>query len=121
MQCAVLPGPGGQAGMQLPPPSNPPGPVNPTTCSAVQNIRVNVHFLQHDDGSGNFTATDDGRPGNPSTTATGYDYAQGLIWACNGQMDQNPVLRLAPGSSLTPVPKRVRWVLDGVYFDRNSV
>ena len=37
-------------------------------------------------------------------------------------MDQNPTLRLAPGSSLTPpLPKRVRWVLDGVYFDQNSL
>ena len=35
-------------------------------------------------------------------------------------MDQNQVLRLAPGNSLTPIPKRVRWVLDGVYFDRSS-
>lgn len=119
MHCTVFPAPGGQAGpQQLPPNYDPTG--NSTTCGQVQNIRVNVHFLQHDDGTGNFTTTDDGRPGNPGTATTGYNYAQGLIWACNGQMDQNSVLRLAPGSSLTPVPKRVRWVLDGVYFDRNS-
>ena len=89
---------------------------NPSTtaCFEVQNVRVNIHFLQHDNGSGNFTATDDGRPGNPSTTLTGCDYAQGLIYFCNSQMDQNPPLRLAAGSLLTPIPKRVRWVLNGV-------
>lgn len=118
MRCAVLPGSSSapvtkEATCSTCPP--------PRTCNYVQNIRVNVHFLQHDDGSGNFAADDDGRPGNPSPNTTGYGYAQALIYACNGQMNQNPVLRLSPGSSLTPIPKRVRWVLDGVYFDRNSI
>ena len=66
MQCGVVLGPGSnQANPSVAPPQNP-GPS--TTCFEVQNIRVNVHFLQHDDGTGNFTATDDGRPVNPSTT-----------------------------------------------------
>ncbi|MBF9223914.1 hypothetical protein I2H31_22625 [Hymenobacter sp. BT662] len=76
--------------------------------------------MQHDNGTGNFTATDDGHPINPNTAVTGYGYAQALIWSCNGQMEQNPVLNMPPGSALTPIPKRVRWVLDGVYFDRSS-
>lgn len=79
-----------------------------------------MHFLQHDNGTGNFSALDDGRPGTPGTNDTGYSYAQALISACNGHMDQNPPLRLAPGSTLTPIRKRIRWVLEGVYFDRNS-
>ena len=123
LQCGVQPGANATSAPQGPFASrpNPPGPGPSTSnCFEVQNIRVNIHFLQHDDGSGNFTATNDGRPGNPSTATTGYDYAQGLLHACNSQMDQNAQLRLAPGSSLTPVPKRVRWVLDGVYFDRSS-
>lgn len=49
------------------------------SCNDIQNIRVNVHFLQHDDGSGNFGPFDDGRPGNPGTNVTGYSYAQDLI------------------------------------------
>jgi len=89
-------------------------------CNEIQNIRVNVHFLQHDDGTGNFTAFSDGKPGTPGTATTGYSYAQSLIGACNNQMAASPALWLAPGSALTPIPKRVRWVLDGVFFDRNS-
>lgn len=96
------------------------GPAPLTTCTDVQNIRVNVHFVQHDDGSGNFTEFNDGHPCNPSTAVTGYSYADALIWAANGQMNTNPVLRLAPGSAQTPIPKRVQWVLDGVFFDRSS-
>lgn len=116
MQCVVLPG----TSTTTPQRPDPVGPTTSTTCFEVQNIRVNVHFLQHDDGSGNFGPFDDGRPGNPSTAETGYSYAQGLIYSCNGQMNQNPVLRLTPGNSLTPIPKRVRWVLEGVYFDRST-
>ena len=91
-----------------------------TSCTDVQNIRVNVHFLQHDDGTGNFGPFDDGRPGTPGTNDTGYSYAQALIGACNGHMDQNPALRLAPGNTLAPIRKRIRWVLEGVYFDRSN-
>jgi len=76
------------------------GPAPLTTCTDVQNIRVNVHFLQHDDGSGNFTEFNDGHPCNPSTATTGYSYANALIWAANGQMNTNPVYcgwhRVAP-------------------------
>jgi hypothetical protein len=121
MQCAVVPGSNTTSGTSLGSvvPNPDPEPVV-FDCLNVQNVRVNVHFLQHDDGTGNFGALDDGHPVNPNTATTGYDYAQSLIYACNGHMDQSPVLNLAPGSSLTPIPKRIRWVLDGVYFDRST-
>ena len=67
--------------------------------------------MQHDDGTGNFTATNDGRPGNPSTTNTGYDYAQGLIWSCNSCGGSLPAgnQRVAPAtptlSTTLPVRK----------------
>ena len=79
-----------------------------TSCTDIQNIRVNVHFLQHDDGSGNYGPFDDGRPGTPGTANTGYSYAQALISDCNSSMAQNPPLRLAPGNILTPIDKRIR-------------
>ena len=71
MQCVVVPGTSSTTAQR----PNPLGPVA-VSCSAVQNIRVNVHFLQHDDGSGNFASFDDGRPGNPGTSTTEYTYAQ---------------------------------------------
>lgn len=96
------------------------GAATQSSCSEVQNIRVNVHFMQHDDGSGNFTEFNDGHPCNPSTTDTGYSYAQVLIETANDQMDRNPPLNLTVTPAPTPIPKRIRWVLDGVYFDRSS-
>jgi hypothetical protein len=114
MQCGVLAAANTSQGSR----PAPPPPI--ITCNEVQNIRVNVHFMQHDDGTGNFTANDDGRPGNPNSGTTGFGYAQVLIGTCNDQMDQSPVLNLYPGNTLTPIPKRVRWVLDGVYFHQSS-
>ena len=117
MTCTTLPSSAATSISQKPGPGEPPVQV---ICGDVQNIRVNIHFMQHDNGMGNFTANNDGRPGTPSTAIDGYGYAKSLIWAMNGEMDQYPPLRLAPGSSLTPIRKRIKWVLDGVYFDRSS-
>jgi hypothetical protein len=98
MECAVITSTGPVVSLKG-------APGNPyLLCNAIQNIRVNIHFLQHDNGNGSTTAWDDGRPGNPGAALTGYDYAQSLIWACNGQMDQNPPLRLAPAIRLPRYP-----------------
>lgn len=88
-------------------------------CNDIANVRVNVHFVQRSNGTGNFNASNDGRPGNPGP-ATGYTYAESLIWACNEHWDVNPALRIPPGDQLTPRPKRIHLVLNGVYFDRND-
>ena len=128
MQCVVVPGPPPGSGGKTAPATTitataePPmaAPVNSLPCENTLNVRVSIHYLQHNDGTGNFTAFDDGKPCTPSASVNGYSYAQALLWAMNGQMDQNPAPSLAPGSSLTPMPKRIRWVLDGVYFDRSS-
>lgn len=112
--CVVLPAEASTPGTNEAPVYNIPN------CNSIQNVRVNVHFVQYDNGSGNFTANDDGRPGTPGTALTGYSYAQSLIWAANGQWDNNPALTIAPGNTLTPVPKRLRLVLTGVYFDRST-
>ncbi|GAA4390541.1 M43 family zinc metalloprotease [Hymenobacter koreensis] len=92
----------------------------PLICSQTYNVRVNIHFMQTADGTGNFDQFNDGHPDNPDPGVTGYDYAEALVWAANGQMDINPPLTVAPGSSLTPLPKRIRLLLNGVYFHRND-
>ena len=105
----------------LPAPAPAPAPANgQTPCFSIQNVRVNIHFMLTDDGRGNFTETNDGFPGNPSTALTGYDYAASLIYACNGRWDVNPALNIAPGSTLTPLPTRIRLSLNGVYFHRKT-
>ena len=103
-------------------PDSPPSAVPPISlgCTSNQNIRVNIHYFQRDNGSGNFTENNDGRPTNPGTLTNGYKYAVDLIWACNGGWSQNPAMTLPAGNTTTPLPKRVRLTLTGVYFHRNS-
>lgn len=95
-----------------------PVPVPP--CTSNQNVRVNIHYIQRDNGSGNFTENNDGRPGTPGTATNGYDYAVGLIWACNDNWNLTPAMTLPFGNTTTPLPKRVRLTLNGVYFHRNT-
>ncbi|WP_170865280.1 hypothetical protein [Hymenobacter psychrotolerans] len=67
MQCAVRADSSGISSVK----ENPSNPV--FLCPEIQNIRVNIHFLQHDNGSGNFAAENDGKPGIPSTATNGYE------------------------------------------------
>lgn len=53
-------------------------------------VRVNVHFVQRDDGTGNFRRFDGGQQCTPDTLQTGYSYAQSLIQSCNEQEGRNP-------------------------------
>lgn len=89
-------------------------------------IRVNVHFMQHPDGSGNFSETDDGY-GNPYPT--GLDYAQLMIDKCNERLSANQQM-LCPTNNTTAVePIQIRYVLwanplitndNGVYYHQVS-
>lgn len=92
----------------------------PRPCYNTMYVRVNVHFMLNDDGTGNFRRFDSGHPCTPDTINTGYLYAQSLIGTCNNHQDVNPPLNLAPGNALTPQPKRIKWVLHGVYFDKST-
>lgn len=92
----------------------------PAGCGSNQNVRVNIHYIQRDNGSGNFAENNDGRPGTPGTATNGYDYAVSLIWACNAGWGQNAAMTLPAGNTTAPLAKRVRLTLNGVYFHRNS-
>jgi hypothetical protein len=74
------------------------------------------------DGRGNFNEWNDGHPTSPNSALSGYDYAEGLIWAANGHWDQHPDLAIpaSTGAIVPGLPKRIHLLLTGVYFHRDD-
>ena len=95
------------------------GKTDPNTprCLATRYVRVNVHFVQDENGGNNFGPVDD-----PATSLdeNGYRWAQGMLWAANwpGGWSQNVRMHLLLGNQTPVWPKRIQLVLSGVYFDR---
>lgn len=125
--------PGGAAGAtQRPSPNTLPN----LPCASQTVIRVNVHYVLRSNGTGNFTETSDrgsqdvnGTYGqtwpNPNavpedTLTNGYAFAKGIIWGAIGQSQSNPQLWLPVGNAIPRLPKRLSYVLNGVYFHRND-
>lgn len=86
----------------------------------IKHVKVNIHYLLKDDGSGNFHETGDGW-GNPYYT--GFDYAEDMIDSINVELDVNP--GIPGGMQVLPYDYTItdfgfRFVLAGVYFHRNT-
>jgi hypothetical protein len=84
---------------------------------ALNYIRVNIHYMLHDDGTGNFTEYDNG---NGNTASTGYDYADSLIYLANYDLANNVQMNLPVGNTIPVNPIPFRYVLAGVYFHRDN-
>lgn len=91
----------------------------PTADDSAKFVALNVHFVQDYLGGGNFKPQDD------TTThqrdEDGYRWAQGLVWSMNWPQgwSANPPMALYTGAAPPPAyPKRIQFVLTGVYFDR---
>ena len=79
-------------------------------------VRLSIHFILKDDGSGNFTIYDDGQ-GN--TRLRGYDFAQEMVDITNDPAKQ--VAMNIPPNNTTPVlPRNIKFIIDGVYFHHNT-
>lgn len=88
--------------------------------SLIKHVKVNIHYLLKDDGTGNFHEMGDGW-GNPNYT--GFDYAEDMIDSINTELDVNPGIATGmqvPGYDYTVTDFGFRFVLAGVYFHRNS-
>ncbi len=91
-----------------------------TDTSLVKYIRVNFHIVLRDDGTGNFTETTDPF-GDPSYN--GYQRAEDIINKANEELANNAGMwRKAPGVfyPVNPPENKVRYLLTGVYFHRNT-
>jgi flagellar hook-associated protein FlgK len=90
----------------------------PDEYTQIKYIKVNVHFMLMSDGTGNFTETDDGI--SSANNFTGFDYANQVINSANYQLSSNQHFNLPPGNNTPILDRKYRYVLEGVYFHRNS-
>jgi hypothetical protein len=82
-------------------------------------VRVNVHFMLKNDGSGNFNEYWDGLK---DSTNNGYVFAEKIIEKANFELRNNKKMFRTPiDVDSTPVlPIKIQYVLMGVYFDRDD-
>lgn len=83
----------------------------------IKTMRVNLHYMLRSDGTGNFTETTDSYTGSPYN---GYLYGEDLINACNENWALNIALKHQPNPPNLVHEKKVRFVLNGVFFHRNT-
>jgi hypothetical protein len=83
---------------------------------SIKYLRVIIHFIQKDDGTGNFNENDDGM--SPSHDFNGYDYAQYIVDYANDLLENNPPMRLQPFGEVPNYDPGYRYKLSGVFFGR---
>lgn len=88
-----------------------------TDPNSVKYIRVNVHFINRSDGTGNFNPNNDG---NGNTSMNGYKRAETIINFANTKLANNMQMWRPSNNSTPVVPIRVRYVLTGVYFHNSD-
>lgn len=86
--------------------------------SPVKYVRVIIHFIQMDDGTGNFNEINDGM--NPAHNYNGYDYASYIIDYANSLLDANQPMNLQPFGNVPVYDPGYRYLLSGVFFWKNS-
>ena len=98
-------------------------PVNCTAPQSIKYINLVVHYLLRNDGSGNFTETDDGYPTNSShhvAGITGVTHAQAIIASLNDKMGNNYQMYLPNPNTIPILPKRVQFNLLATRFHRDE-
>jgi hypothetical protein len=89
----------------------------PTT---FRKLRINVHYLLKNDGTGNFNETGDGGT-STNSNYTGYSYATALIDLANKLLNDNENRPVMPSELQTASQKTMfSYQLNGVFFDKNS-
>lgn len=85
------------------------------TCAS-RIIKLNFHFIQDDNGNNNFSAIGDGF----GRSYNGYQVASDLVDELNYKTDRNIQLAIPPNNAIAINPKNVNYVLNRVYFVRDS-
>lgn len=89
-----------------------------TPTGNIKNIRVIVHYLLKDDGSGNFNEEDDGL--EPANDFSGYEYAEYLIDIMNNHMSNPCEMHLQPFGNIPVYDCEFRYKLVGTFFWRST-
>lgn len=86
---------------------------------SIYYVRVNLHFMLKNDGSGNFNEYWDG---TKDSLNNGYVFAEKIIEKANFELRNNKKMFRTPfGVDSTPVvPNKMQYILMGVYFDRDD-
>ena len=79
-------------------------------------IRINIHYMLKTDGTGNFNETGDGLGG----TLNGYQHAVNIVNYANGTQRSNNQLSIPPNNTVPVNPKNFEFILDAVYYHRNT-
>lgn len=85
---------------------------------SIYNIRINVHYMLRNDGTGNFTETND--PFNSNVGYNGYRFAAEILNFANGRLSNNALMQYQPTPSVPALPINHRYILNGVYFWRST-
>ena len=98
-------------------PPKPKSPTSPAGCDSLENsyVRVNIHWVQRTDGSGNFTETDDGGV-TTGGNINGYNRAEMLIDRMNRHWRVNAPMAFPPGNTIPVFDTKIRFVLSRVNF-----
>lgn len=80
-------------------------------------VRLNIYFIQDDNGFKNFSAQGDGL-GN---SYTGKDFAYDMINYVNNSYGSRVKLRIPPNNNISADPIDIRFVIEGIYYVRSTV
>ena len=94
------------------------GTINYVPGSPIKYVRVILHFIQRNDGTGNFNETNDGM--TPAHNYSGYDYASYILDYANSLLGTNQPMRLQPFGNVPVYDPGYRYQLSGVFFWKNS-
>jgi|GEM_PF-6726518 len=82
----------------------------PTANSPIYTVRLNLHIMQEDDGSGNFQDTPEDRAFlQQLIDGVNYMYGNSPQPICDGVVTENYIVDI-----------RIRFRIDGIFFHRNS-
>ncbi len=90
----------------------------PSNSTQLKYIRVNIHFILKDNGTGNFSETSDGI--NVANNYNGYMFAEDIIKACNELLSNNVEMRYQPSPPVEAIETNYKYILNGVFFHRST-
>lgn len=89
----------------------------PNVNTVVKKLRLNVFFVQKDDGSGNFTETTDG---NGNSNYNGYKYLADVLNFYYSSANNKSNSTMPPGNSIQNLPTKIEFEVESVNFIKNT-
>lgn len=81
-----------------------------------KNVRLNIYYIQDDNGQKNFSATGNGFGGSYN----GKDFAYDMIREVNKNYSNNTQLRIPPNNNISVNHKDIQFIIEGIYYIKNT-